>query len=367
MAEGLKLEGNSVSIICPLPNYPNGEIFKKYKKKFRVNETIKGISVIRYWIYPTISKKPLLRFFSMISFAITLWCSVFKLCKKKPDLIIVQSPPLLIAFSGLLLSKLLRVKNILNVSDIWPLSALELGVIKKGKFYRFLEKIERKNYLMATKVVGQSEEIINHVCKKVDRKTLIYRNTPIYKEYDENNRSKNLTIVYAGLLGFAQGILKICKNIDFEKLNIEFHIYGAGMEEKEIVAYIKKGGKPIYFHGSVSALEIKSKIRNYDIALVPLLKTIYGAVPSKIFEMMQLGMPMLYIGGGEAAEIIKKNSIGLVSKPDDFITFEENILLYKNMSDVDYYTYVKNNLSAHKKEFHLSFQLKKLNQFIIPQ
>ena len=302
----------------------------------------------------------------MLSFAWSLWFSVFSFLRRKPDIFIINSPPLLVALSGLLLSKLLKRKTILNVSDIWPLSALDLGVIKRGFFYSFFKKVEKTNYKLADKIIGQSEETIIHINNIVEKSFLVYRNTPKLKEYTPKEKSKNtIKIVYAGLLGYAQGILSICKELNFKDLDAELHIYGSGMEEEDIIEITKNQDKNIYFHGTKTATEIKEEIRKYDVGFVPLRNEIYGAFPSKIFELAQLGIPILYIGGGEAAKVIIEKSIGFVSKPDDFQTLKENILAFKNMANSDFNILVNNSIKMHKEEFHLSFQLNKFNQFII--
>jgi glycosyltransferase involved in cell wall biosynthesis len=365
MASGLNGLGNNISVICPLPNYPNGEIFEKYRGNFSVTEKVDNINIKRYWIYSSISKNPISRFLSMLSFAITLWFSFFKLIKKKPDLFIIQSPPLLIALSGLLFSKLLGVKNILNVSDIWPLSAFELGVMNKNRFYNLLEKIESWNYALADKIMGQSNEIISHIKLKVNKKFLVYRNTPDYKLYNLNDKdTEKVKIIYAGLLGFAQDVLQICRKVDFKNNNSELHIYGAGMQENDIIKFCENNDKNIFFHGSRNAFEIKEEIRKYDVSIVPLKANIYGAVPSKIFELMQLGVPILYVGGGEAKDIILKSKIGLVSKPNDFKKIEENILEIKGNEKALLKEFSANCLKYHKEEYNLSMQMKKFKNFI---
>lgn len=365
LAEGLTEKGNDVTIICPLPNYPIGKIFEKYKNKFTVNESIEGIKVKRFWIYPSKSEKAIVRLFSMLSFAWSFWFSIFSFIRKKPDLFIIQSPPLLVALSGLLFSKLLGCKNVLNVSDIWPLSALELGVIKKGYFYSFLEKIEKVNYKLADKVIGQSEEIIAHIKTVIDKDFLVYRNVPNIKTYAVKEKSKgNLKIVYAGLLGYAQGVFHLCKEINFKELGAELHIYGAGMEENEIKKFAENSNNNVFFYGVRTAKEIKAEIRKYDIGFVPLKNKIYGAVPSKIFELFQLGIPVLYVGSGEAKEILDTYKSGLYSEPNDFINLNKNISIFQQMNAIDYSINSKNNITVHLEEFNLEKQMDKLQDFI---
>lgn len=365
LAEGLTNAGNEVMVICPLPNYPKGVIFPAYKGKFSVTEKINNVVVKRYWLYPSNSKSSIIRLFSMLSFSLVLWSSIFSLFKKKPNLCIIQSPPLFVALSGLLFSKLIQCKKILNVSDLWPTSALELGVVKKGRFYNMLKKVELINYKLADKIIGQSIEIKQHISSLVRKEILVYRNVPIYIKYLAKNKEKGkLTIVYAGLLGYAQGIQSICENINFKELNVEFHIYGDGMEKELIIDYSKRADSNIFFHGSVDAAEVKEKIRKYDIAIVPLKNRIQGAVPSKLFELMQLGVPILYTCTGEAERIILENNLGFVSESKKYESLKETILKFKNLEDEEFLQMSKNCLIKHEEEYRLDYQLKKLISYI---
>lgn len=365
LAEGLQQNGTEITVICPLPNYPEGKIFKKYQNIFSAEEITNSIKIKRYWIFPSKSKNTILRLISMLSFAWSLWFSFFYFLRKKPDVFIINTPPLLVGLSGLLLSKLLRCKTILNVSDIWPLSALELGVIKRGFFYNFFEKVEKINYRLADKIVGQSEETITHVRETIQKDFLVYRNVPKFKEYKPKEKSRdNIKIVYAGLLGYAQAISKLCKEINFRELNVEFHIYGAGMEEEKIKIHAKEKNSNIFFHGSKSSIEIKEEIIKYDVAIVPLKNRIRGAVPSKIFELMQLGIPMLYTCKGEASEIILKNNIGLVSSSTETNSIEKTIKEFICMSPENFRKMSENGLNMHKLEYRLDYQLTNFNTFI---
>ena len=51
--------------------------------------------------------------------------------------------------------------------------------------------------------------------------------------------------------------------------------------------------------------------------LVPLLRYIPGAVPSKLYEAMATGRPVVLIGEGEAARIVREHDAGIVVAPGD--------------------------------------------------
>ncbi|HMS64794.1 MAG TPA: glycosyltransferase family 4 protein, partial [Ignavibacteria bacterium] len=230
LAKGFIKDGWEILVITGMPNYPKGKIFEAYKGKFTSEETIEGISTKRYWLYASISSKSFPRIVSMITFSATSLFSYSMIRKFKPDYLFVESPPLTLAMSGYILSIISGAKLIMNVSDIWPLSAKELGVIGDGFLYRQIEKLEKFLYRKSFLCTGQSEEIVSHICKsKTVKKPYLFRNGVDIKRFVVQKRSNypgNLKIVYAGLLGVAQGIPDIAKNINFAELGAEFHIYG---------------------------------------------------------------------------------------------------------------------------------------------
>ena len=147
LAEGLQKHDFRVSVITPLPNYPTGKIFKEYKGKFKQHTCEKNINIYRLWIYATISKNKFLRLIAMLSYSFSLlWFFMFN---KIPKTVIVQSPPLLVALTSMIFLSSRKRKLILNISDLWPLAGLELGVFKRNFSYSLLEKIERLNYRKA--------------------------------------------------------------------------------------------------------------------------------------------------------------------------------------------------------------------------
>lgn len=180
LADGLSDHGAKVDVLAPLPNYPQGKIFEGYRGRIYCEERIRGHRVFRYRTYNSVSKNPLARAANMLSFAMMIWCFGWhRRLVKSYDVVIVQSPPLPVAYSAIkLFGKVFKRKVILNVSDLWPLSAVDLGVMKKGSAsYRLFAHLERTIYHEADAVMGQSEEIIRHVKAFEPRKEcFLYRN-----------------------------------------------------------------------------------------------------------------------------------------------------------------------------------------------
>lgn len=328
-------KGWEVCVVTAMPNYPKGQIFKEYKGKFSTEEDVHGIKVLRYWMYASIAAKSIPRIISMLSFSFTSLFSRSFIKKFKPDFIFTESPPLTLAFSGYLLSKLTGSRLIMNVSDVWPLSAKELGVIRDGFLYRQLERFEKFLYKKSYLCTGQSEEIAAHIKSSGGERVYLFRNGVDVRRFTKSRSAaelkENIKIIYAGLLGVAQGIFDIAKNIDFGELGSEFHIYGEGAERNKLENYLKdNGNRNIFLHESVSREEIPNLLSGFYCTIIPLVNNIYGAVPSKIYESMAAGLPVMFSGSGEGAKIISEYKVGLVSKPKDYDSLKENIIKIKN-------------------------------------
>lgn len=322
MAMSLAEKKISIEIIAPFPNYPIGKIFEPYRNKFYAKSVEAELTIYRLWVWPSNSKNIFLRLLAMTSFALSL--SIFFVIKRVPRIIIIQYSPIFIGATAVFWSWVFRKKIILNVSDLWPLAGLEMGLLKKGVYYSILKKIEIFCYKKSSLILGQSREILSHVESLGIRKKLyLYQNIP---EFDvplivENNSKIQISIVYAGLLGIAQGIYNICTQIKFPE-NVTFHVYGTGPEAKSIQ---NLNNNRIIYHGEIERLKLHQELLHHDIAFIPLIKRIYGSVPSKIFEYTRLGLPVLYFAGGEGAEIVTENNFGWTIPPDDLIGLQQFI------------------------------------------
>ncbi|WP_242158114.1 glycosyltransferase family 4 protein [Aestuariivivens sediminis] len=319
LARGLHNRGFKVSVLTPLPNYPNGKVFKAYQGRYRNTSWEEGLLVHRLWLYASNSKNTLLRLGSMLSYSISLiW---YVLWHRLPDTVIIQSPPLVVAFTSVVFLRSKKRRLILNVSDLWPLAGLELGAFKKGLSYRLLKTLERYNYKQADLILGQSQEILSHIHSIFPEKaTILYRNFPDFQPPKPVVRpmdNAKIKLVYAGLLGVAQGIYTLCQALDYTK--IEFHIYGAGSEQARIISFIENHpDKDLVYHGELTRVELHKVLGSYDLGIIPLRHRIYGSVPSKLFEYARLGLPVLYFGGGEGETLVHRHKLGWVAKAGDY-------------------------------------------------
>ena len=131
-----------------------------------------------------------------------------------------------------------------------------------------------------------------------------------------------------------------------------------------IEEYIAQGDKNIYYHGYVSKQQMSEELKKYDLSIIPLAAHIHGAVPSKIFDLLPEGIPVLFSGEGEGARIVEEYGFGLVSTHGDYAALAQNIRTFVDMTDEEYATYVTNCLDASRDTFSFTKQMERFAQFI---
>lgn len=329
----LRDAGYRVQVVAAMPNYPKGKIFTSYRGRLAVDEAVDGIAVRRVWLLPSNSASASARAWSMASFALSLRLLAFgHVRRKKPALVVVSSPPLPTAAAATHYYKKRGFRVLLNVSDIWPLSAQALGALEQSILYRRLERMAARMYRLADAITAQSSETLEHIgaIRPALPPAMVYRNLPsagTYAQPVEMPPSEApARIIYPGVLGHAQGLLALCKTIDFGALGAMLEIYGEGPELAAIRALtIEQPSRGIFVNAPVSLQELNAKLAVASAVLVPLVSPISGALPSKLFTAMHAGVPVLYSGGGEGARIVDQYELGWTAAPGDFEGIANNI------------------------------------------
>ena len=334
LAVRLKAAGMEIDVLTALPNYPRMEIMNGYENRKNRYEEIDGIPVHRSWIYVTKSKGIFSRLLIYFSF---VWSSYWKGRKmKKYDYLLVESPPLFLGYSAMVLSKKLKAKLIFNVSDLWPESAEKLRIVTNKIALNLAYKLEAKCYKQAFLITGQTQGIVDNIRTRFpDKKVYWLPNGVDVSFYNPsqiqpgNFRERNsfsqeeILFFYGGIIGHAQGLEVILNaaNLLRENSKIQFILQGSG-PEKEMLMELKKTLKlnNVHFLEPVSKKEMPSILKSIDVALVPLknLTLFKGAIPSKVFEALAMEVPLLLGVDGEARNhFIEKGKAGLFFQPEN--------------------------------------------------
>ena len=323
--------GHEVTIITCAPNFPKGKVYQGYKNKWRQEEVMDGIKVIRVWSYIAANKGFIKRTLDFISFSVT---SFFAGLSQKADLIVATSPQFFTALAGRTLSFWKRTPWVMEVRDLWPESIKTVGAMKDNAFIRYFEWEEKMCYKTAKKIVVVTDSF---------RKTLIARGIPAEKIHVVKNgvdrdlfapipkdeqlikelslEGKKL-IGYIGTHGMAHKldfILRCAKNMQ-GKNNYHFILMGEGAEKENLLEMKEREGiDNVTMLNSVPKKEVGRYISILDLSLInlkksPLFETV---IPSKIFENAGMQIPIIMGVEGEAQQIVEGYGAGLCFEPEN--------------------------------------------------
>lgn len=358
MAEGLKSQGVDVEVLTSLPNYPEGRIFEGYRHCVFRHEEHRGVDLFRYWMFATISRNPVARVLNMFSFAIMIWLFAFRFRRcRSYDVVVIQTPSLVVAKSAMLIFKgLYKRCCVLNISDIWPLTAVDMGAVRQGSLsWKYLSALECYLYRKADGVLGQSEEILEHVRPKP---MFLYRNIQPRMSVQSKRRHGRMKLVFSGMLGVAQDVMGIVRNVPFRQLDVEFHVLGGGKQLEDIRKFVgDHPGCNVFVHGFVPKDEMAGILAEMDAGIVPLSTRIRGAFPSKIYDLLAHGLPVLYCGGGEAARFVASRGVGLVSDPSGYEALADNITYLRDMTPDEYASLSERCLEVSRCELDFNKQM----------
>jgi glycosyltransferase involved in cell wall biosynthesis len=331
-----------VTVLTAMPNYPGMTIQPGYRGKKYVSENDNGIAVHRCYIYVSKKRSILPRLLNYFSFVLSSAYYGTRI-RGEFDFIFCESPPLFLAWTAMFLAKRKKAKLVFNVSDLWPESAVTLGVVKNRLLLNFAYRLERTAYHRAAIVTGQTRHIAKNISLRFPGVKTFWLPNGADPELFEEEKSPNdwrkgmgfsagdFICLYAGILGLAQGLevilgaAKLLRDVP----EIKFILLGSG-PEKEHLLHLKNEMRlqHVYFPEPVSRQEMRKILSAADCAIVPLkdIPLFRGAVPSKAFEAMALGLPLLLGVNGEAKELlIDEGQSGLHFMPEDPSSLAEAI------------------------------------------
>lgn len=348
--------GHRVTVITCVPNFPRGRVYEGYKNRLWQSEMMGGIRVIRVWTYIAANKGFVKRILDYNSYMVA--AILASPLVPMPDLVVATSPLLFTACAGYVVSRMKHIPFVFELRDMWPESIKAVGAMKDSPIIRFLERMEMFLYHKATKIVSVTESFkrilirrgidpakIEVVTNGVDttRFRPLPRDTELEARYDLKGK---FVAGYLGTHGMAHSLETILdaadrmrKTDDDDKFRFIF--LGDGARKKELIERAAKMGLDnVIFIDSVPKEEVVRYWSLLDVSIIHLKKNplFTTVIPSKLFECMGMGIPVLHGVAGESAEIVKKESIGVVFEPENaedlskkLISLENNSKLYNQM------------------------------------
>ena len=326
--------GHSVTVITCAPNFPEGIVFSGYKNKWYQREEVEGINVVRVKTYITANEGFARRTLDYISFGVM--GSVAGMFQKRPDVIVSTSPQFFCACSGWILSLMRRTPWVFELRDIWPASITAVGAMKTSATILMLEKLEIFLYRSATRIVavthsfkadlikrGINGDKIDVVLNGLDLTQYSPADSKNFELADKYGLVDKFVVGYIGTHGMAHALDKVLEAAELLQYrdNIRFLFVGGGAERARLEKLaLERGLRNVVMMPRQPKEAMPAVWSICNISLICLRDTplFTKVIPSKIFESMGMGLPMVIAcPRGEATEIIEGTSSGVVVEPEN--------------------------------------------------
>ena len=346
MARYLVSAGHHVTMLTEVPNHPSGIIPPEYRGKLWERSNLDGIDVIRVWVKTSQNKTFRTRMAFYLTYMIDAALAGLALARGRYDVLYATSPPLFVGGAALALSVLRRIPMFFEVRDLWPDSAVALGELSNPRAVALARKLEELCYKRARRVVVVTEGSRQKLAERGfgDKVALIPNgaNTDLSRPdpvsgaalRTELGLDGKFVLVYAGVHGIAQGleaVLEAAQRLQAAP-DIHFLFVGEGPRKAELLAMKERLGL-----ANVTMLperprsDMPAFLSAADAAVVPLrrLELFEGVVPSKMFEALACGCPVILSIGGEARRVLEQADAGLFVEPEDADQMAQAILKLK--------------------------------------
>lgn len=347
IAEALTSDGK-VNVICGSSDYQS----KNLNSRERLNESINLLRIKT----PRLNKNNLLfRIFVFIYFSISVFVKILFKVKKSDTVVLVTNPPILLIIIGVL-KKVVRFKLVIILQDIFPENAVASGILDKNSIsYRVLLKLMNLGYKNADKLIACGSDMAQHFVEKdieanrlfvipnwADHKLIIPDSEINRNEYFKLNLDDKIVLQFAGNIGRVQGLENFIKLFGKCKNNkLVLVIIGEGANKKLLEDFVQVNNLDnVLFFNSKPRNEQSKFLNSCDIGLVTLCNGMYGlGVPSKAYNIMSAGKPILYIGdkNSEIDNYIKENNIGWSfdwSEESEILDFLNNVRHRDNFIEI---------------------------------
>ena len=335
--------GDEVTVITSSANKTSGKIDKNSH-----NERIIYSSSIRMK-----KKTTIMRMLNNLSFGFSSLFSAIRV--GKVDVVITTSPPPLISISGWLIARCKRAKLVYDVRDIWPDVALEMGSFSEKSFFckvfrRIVKFMYKHSDIITTVSPGKVEKIKSHVGslkgKKAGQSNIekvwlvgngfdetISCSTFDQTIVDKYEMDRHFTCVYIGNIGLAQGLESLLDVAAKTKhKNVQFLCFGKGAKKEELEKRVLDDKLDnVKFCGVLEHSKVYSILSAAKLSFIPLKSSnMKDSVPTKIYEALGIGCPVLLLAEGDSVSIVKESGLGMCVSPDNV----ENLVdVFDNMID----------------------------------
>jgi colanic acid biosynthesis glycosyl transferase WcaI len=332
-AEHLAAAGHDVEVCAAFPYYPEWKIPEKYVGKMIMNEERNGVKIVRSYVYIPNPVTPMKRILHEGSFILS--SALRLLTRKRPDVLLVVSPPLGLAATAILLSRLWRIPYVLDVEDLQPDSAADLGMLPAWAI-RLLYRVEAAAYSHARLVTtltesmrkriidkGVAEEKVELLEPRMDDSLTDLRpeeGSDFRKRYGLENE---FLVTHSGNMGVKQGLDVVLEAAALNRSDssILFLLVGDGADRQRIQRRAAEMElRNVRFLPLLGQEDFRGLLAASGVCLVTQQQSVSEvAFPSKIVTYLAAGRPIVASVNPECevARITRESATGRVVKAED--------------------------------------------------
>ena len=323
-------KGHRVTVITCAPNFPKGKVFDGYQNKAFQTETVEGIEVIRVWSYITANEGFVRRILDYLSFMASAIVASPRV--RGVDLVIGTSPQFFTAVAAYVVSRMKRIPYVFELRDLWPESIKAVGAMKESFAIRMLERLEMFLYRKAARIVSVTESFKQVLMRRgiEGTKIEVVTNGVDVSQFKPRPKDPELTrklglegkfvAGYIGTHGMAHALETLLQAADrLRGQNFAFIFLGDGARKqalREMADQMKLDN--VVFIDSVPKADVPKYWSLLDVSIIHLRKTelFTTVIPSKLFECMGMGIPVLHGVEGESADIVRREQVGIPFEPE---------------------------------------------------
>jgi len=329
LGKRLAAAGHQVQVLCPLPNYLRGDVFADYRGKLRVVEQMAGMRVVRTWTYKTDSPRRPIRWLAHASFQVSSLLGALLLGRQ--DVVLFNSPPLSIVPVGLRIGWLKRARTVMYVADTYPDIWLRWGFRLSELGLRRSRRWERTGYERSDLVLTTTPTTMSEIKERFPQISAeVLPNGADTDVFRPSLRSQSVRaalgagaddflVGYFGLHGEEHGLEAVVDAAaQTNGSGVRFVMAGDGNAKAALMERARRLGiGNIRFLDVLPRSEVAATLASCDAALAPLSCKLPGTMPSKVFEALASGVPLVTTDGCDAAELVRAHKVGRVFKPGD--------------------------------------------------
>lgn len=347
MGETLVQFGHRVTVVTGFPSYNVKALPAQYRGRRLYDEQMAGMRVLRVAVPNTSRGSKMKRGLGQLMVA-PLY-ALRALGVRDVDLVYTISPPLPMALSAWATARRLGVPYCLGVQDLFPRSAIDLGLMRNRTAVRFFEAMERFAYRKAGAVTVHSTGNREHVVAKGDNPARVHVvpnwvDIAFIRPGDRLNAFRQaaglngeFVVLFAGTMGWSQGLGVVVEaaRLLAKESELVFLLVGDGADRAN--AETMASGLPnVRFLPMQPKERYPSVLAAADACLVTLRPEVATpVVPSKLLTILAAGRPVLASMplAGDAPRIIEESGAGIACEAGDARSLADAILYLKKNRD----------------------------------